>query len=274
MIRFFILLLLLTTLILNADEPLKKYKFAYINSSMSNYSQVDLKITMDIWMKEVAKNIGNVEMIFYNDPKKAAKDINNGKVDFISAFPIIFIKYFDMSKLENGFTGKYKDPDDNKFVILIKKGIEKKDLKDIKNLKIGIQKNDTIMQIYAKNYYKTPNIVKYKNRSRIVLDIYFSKIDIGIVPYRTYKLSKELNPNISKKVKFLKKTNFVSNAFGFYRKGILKVDKEFIFNTGIELFSSVKGKQMMDIYKIETLVKTKISDLKNANTLNKSYLKK
>ena len=271
MIKFIIIFSFISSIYLNANEYLKTYKFGYINSSMSNYSPVDLKVTMDLWMKEVTKNIGNVEMIFYNDPKKAANDINNGKLDFISAFPIIFIKYFDMSKLENGFTGKYKNPDDNKFVILVKKGIENKKLK---NLKIGIQKNDTIMHIYAKNYYKKPKIIKYTNRSRIVLDVFFSKVDIGIVPYRTYKLSKELNPNISKKVKLLKKTDFVSNAFGFYRKGISKKDKEFIFNTGVELFSSVKGKQMMDIYKIETLVKTKISDLKNADKLYKSYIKK
>jgi len=268
MIRLFVLLSIVV-FSLDAKEHLKTFKFGYINSSMSNYSPKDLKITMDLWITEVTKNLGDVEMVFYADPQKAAQDIADGKLDFISAFPIVFVKYFDMSKLRDGFTGKYKNPQDNKFVLLVKKNFHKS-----KELKIGIQKNDEIMHIYAKEFFEEPKIINYVNRNRVVLELFFSKVDMAIVPYRTFKLAEELNPQISQKIKILKKTDFVSNALGFYRKGISKEDKEFIYNTGVKLFSTVKGKQMMDIYKIETLVYTKISDLEDVKILYLTYKKK
>jgi len=271
--KLFLLFTVLLLCSLEAKENLKTYRFGYINSSMSNYSPKDLKITMDLWMQEVTKNLGNVEMVFYSNPNQAAKDLQVGYIDFLSAFPIVFVKYFNRSEFSDGFTGKYKNPEDNRFILVVKRGVTQEHLQSIQNVKVGIQRNDEIMDMFSNIYFKHPKIVKYDNRSRVILELFFSKLDVAIVPLRTYSLAKELNPQVAKRTKILLKTDFVSNALGYYRKGISQEDKDYIYKTGVELFNTTKGQQMMDIYKIETLVHTQVSDLDNASKLYEEYKK-
>jgi ABC-type amino acid transport substrate-binding protein len=256
-----------------AKSEQKKYTFGYINNSMSNYSAKDLKLTMDIWMKEVTKNLGDVKMIFYDNPRDAAKDLNNGKLDYISGFPIVFIKYFNISKLSDGFTGDINDTKLTNFVVLSKRDNKINSIKDLKNVRVGIQNNDEIMYIYTKVNIQNPKIQKYKTRTRVVLDLFFNKLDIAIVPLKTFELTKELNPQINKSIKILKYTKYSSNILGFFKKEFKSEDKEFIFNTGINIFKTARGKQMMDIYKIERLVHTKVKELKKVELLYKKYKK-
>jgi len=262
--------LFVTINILYANNVQKSYNFGYINGSMSNYSKKDLKLTMDIWMKEVTKNLGDVNMIFYDDPRGAAKDIKDGKLDYISAFPIVFVKYFDIGLLSDGFTGGIKKQKLQKFVVLVRTK-SNKNIEKLKNVKVGIQANDEIMEIYTKVNIKNAKIKKFKTRNRVVLDLFFSKIDVALVPLSTFVLTKELNPQIGKKIKILKITNFSSNILGFYRKDFNNKDKEFIFDTGIKVFNTVRGKQMMDIYKIEKLIHTKTDELNIEKMLYKKY---
>ncbi len=269
-----IIIFILLSINICADNKLKEYNFGYISSSMSNYSAKDLKVSMDIWIHEVTKDIGKTNMFYYDNPKDALADLKSSKLDFISAFPIVFVKDFDISELSGGFTGRYKNIEDNKFVLLVKNNNKIKNIKDLKSVKVGIQKNDEIMHIYTKLKINYLEILHYKNRSKIVLDLFFGKINVAIVPYRTFKMAKELNPQISRKIKILKKTEYVSYAVGFYHKSVSQKDKDFIFNTGKKLFETTKGRQMMDIYKIETLVHTKISDLENAKKLYNEYISK
>jgi hypothetical protein len=257
-----------------AAKELPIFNVGYLQNSMTNYSKKDLTITIDLWIKSVTKEAGyNSKMFFYKDPKKAAADLYAGKIDFITGFPIEFVRYFDTSKLAEGFSGGYKDKKQNKFVILIKKENPATHVHELKNVKVGIQKNDEIMYLYTKLNMPDAKIVDYKTRSKIVLDLFFSKIDVAIVPLNGYQLASELNPQVGQKIKIIKHTDYVSNGVGFFRKDFDPVKMEDIYKKGLNVFKTEKGKQMMVVYKMETLVKTPVSSLQNAQKLYDAYQK-
>jgi hypothetical protein len=269
-------IILLIILNINASEELKQFRVGYISSSMSNYSKKDLEVSMNIWLKKIAKTKNyKAQMIFYDNPKDAAQDIIDNKIDYISAFPLIFVKYFDLSTLSDAFSGGPDNLSDNLFVVLSKNSSKIKSWKDIKKPKIGIQKNDEIMFLYSQ--YKTKNknlfIYKYSNRNRVVLDLFFNKLDLAIVPYKSYKIASELNPQIKQKIKVLETTNINSTNIGLYRKTLDESIKKEIYNMAIKLFSTVEGKEMMLVFKADKMISTKLSDLKPIDEFYKKYLK-
>jgi hypothetical protein len=257
-----------------AAKDFPTFNVGYLQKSLNNYSKKDLKISMDIWIKSITKEVGyDAHMFFYTDPKKAAKDLYAGKIDFITGFPLDFVKYFDISKLEDGFTGGFKKSEQNKFVILSKKENPAKSLRELKNVKVGIQQNDEIMHLYTKLKIPRAKIVDYKKRSKIVLDLFFSKIDVAIVPLHNFELECELNPQIAQQIKILKHTEYVANGVGFYRKGFPKKERQNIYEKGEQIFHTKRGEQMMIIYKMETLSHTPVTSLQNAQKLYDTYLK-
>ena len=268
-----ILLILSFVFSLYAQEKLKTFNVAYMTDSMSNYSKKDLKIAMNIWLKEISKKAGyDANMFFYDDPKEAEKDLEAGKIDYVSGFPLVFVKYFDLSLLSNAFSGGPKKMENNIFVVLSHKGINR--WEDIQNLKIGIQKNDEIMYIYTKlKLHKvTVDIKAYNKRSKLVLDLFFNKLDIAIVPLRNFLLAKDLNPQVGNKIKILETTNINATNLSFYRKNLDENIKKEVFEEAKKIYSTKKGHQMMLIYKADKLMRTKLSDLEPIKKLYDEYL--
>jgi len=271
-----IVILLFVFLNIEAKENFKKFTVGYISSSMSNYSKKDLDISMNIWLKKIAKTKGyDAKMIFYDDPMDAVKDINENKLDYVSGFPLVFVKYFDLSKLSDAFSGGPKNIDDNIFVILTHNKKNISSWKDIKKPRIGIQKNDEIMFLYSR--YKTKNkkiyIHKYSNRSRVILDLFFNKLDIAIVPKKSFMLAYELNPQIKQKIKILESTGIISTNLGLYRKSLSKDIKDDIYKAAKELFSTVQGQEMLVVFKADKMIKTKVSDLDSIKEFYEKYKK-
>jgi ABC-type phosphate/phosphonate transport system substrate-binding protein len=271
--KIIVLLLLLTTFGL-AKENLKPFNVAYMANSMTNYSKKDLKIAMNLWLQEISKKAGyKANMYFYDDPKQAAKDLEAGKLDYVNAFPLVFVKYFNLSKLTDGFSGGLEHPATNDFVVLVKNDTKIQSWKDLKNPCVGIQRNDLIMHMYAK--YKIHNlhldIKDYERRSKVILDLFFNKIDVAIVPLRNFTLAKELNPQIAQRIKVLENSKINATNLGFYRKSLDEKTKKDVMFNAIKIYNSAKGKQMMMIYRADKLIQTKLSDLKPVQEFYEKY---
>ena len=259
---------------LNAKENLQVFNVAYMSNSMTNYSKKDLKIAMNIWLKNISIKAGyDANMFFYDDPKDAVLDLKNNKIDYVSAFPLVFVKYFNLSLLSDAFSGGPKNMENNIFVIL--SHTDTNNFKSLKNPKIGIQMNDEIMYMYIKLKLNRMhlNIKEYPKRSKIVLDLFFNKIDLAIVPLKNFLLAKELNPQIAKRVKILEKTKINSTNFSFYRKNLNENIKKDIYKEARKIYMTKKGKQMMLIYKADKIIDTKLKDLKPINELYQRFKK-
>ena len=267
------LLLLLLTLHLYAGENLKTFNVAYMTDSMSNYSKKDLEISMNLWLKEISKKAGyDANMFFYDDPRDAVTALEEGKIDYVSGFPLVFVKYFDLSKLSDAFSGGPDDLSDNLFVVLVSQDI--KSWSELKEKRIGIQKNDDIMCMYIRlklNDDKA-NIENYDRRSKVVLDLFFDKIDVAVVPLKNFLVAKELNPQIGQKIKILEKTNINATNLSFYRKDLDDAIKKEVYEEAKRIYASETGHQMMLIYKANRIIYTHLEDLKPVEDLYKKYL--
>jgi ABC-type phosphate/phosphonate transport system substrate-binding protein len=269
-----LLFLLLSSLY--AQEQTKRFNVAYMADSMTNYSKKDLKIAMNVWLQELAKKAGYTsQMFFYDDPKKIVADLKAGKIDYISAFPLVYVKYFDLNLLSDGFSGGLQNREDNLFVVLVRNDSKIRSWDDIRKIdpRVGIQKHDEIMHLYSK--YKTKNIdlpiEDYSKRSRAILDLFFNKLDVVIVPHISFILATELNPQLAKKIKILEVTKINATNLGFLRRSLDEKIKHDVYLQAERIYATPKGRQMMMIYKADKLIRTKLSDLKPVEEFYKKY---
>jgi len=260
--------------------PAQGFRLAYYSPSVSDFSKADLITASNMYIKEVGTEIEfNSISTIYNDPNKLALDLKNGKIDYVVASGLDFVKYFDTSLLVDGFIKGYFDGTHDRFLILVTKNSPIKNIEDLYKKKIAIKKSDEIIKLYLENQllkqgkdYK----VTYENfttRQRALLKLFFGKVDAAVVTKKSLSLLGELNPQILNKVRILKDTNIIADNFGLLHKSVDENMRHFLRKKTKELHTHTRGRQLLTLYKTEVVADSKVKDLQPIEVLYKETQK-
>ena len=248
----------------------------YSNASLSHVSKKDTMISMKLWIDEIMiDNPYTASFTFYNNPTQMAADFNEEELDYAIAQALDFVKYFDKSKLTNAFSGGMRNRDDENLVIVVPFDADIESISKLENPIIAVQQNDNLAKIYIETKIfpaKNIKLLKVKKRSAAILKLFFKKADLAIVLKKTFDFSKELNPQMGKKLKILEYSNLPAGVFGYFRKDFDKKAKDDVTKMAFNLINTPRGKQMMVIFQTNALVKIKVEDLKPIEKLYKEYL--
>jgi hypothetical protein len=272
MIRIFMIFLLSFTLYAS------DIKIGYSIESMSEINKKDLKISMVLWVKEIVSHTKyRASYIDYDNSKSMAKDFNAEKLDLVIDFGVNFIKNYEMDKLEDGFRGGMKNGLVENIIVILKKNSSLEDFAKIKKPIIALQNIEEIFKIYAK-VNLIPKAKKYtfletKKRTGALLKLFFDRADAAIVAEKTYRLAKELNPQIGKKLKIVDVSHVKSGAFGYFHKNFDGTKREAMIEVALALDKSVRGKQLLALFQIDKVERSKVTELKSIEKLYKEYLK-
>ena len=266
--------LLFSPLVLFSNNELH---IGYYTNSFTDVSKEGLLIANNMYMNELINDINyTVKSKIYEDFNEISKDINSNKLDYITASGLDFVRYFDMDKLTDGFRQGYLDGSKEMFIIIVSQNSTIKNVSDLYNKKIAMQKNDLIAQLYVENKilekYKKLNVFfdLYPTKQRALLKLFFGKVDAAIITNKSFELLRELNPQIGKKVRVLKKTNIIAKSFGFLSKSLNEKSRILINQQVQSLHKTIRGKQILNIFKTDSIVDSKVEDL---NIIKKIYKK-
>lgn len=281
-IKRYKIILLLIVLISCTDTIFAKelVHIGYDATTMSKYSKKDTIIATDVWIKKMLENQSyEVELKYYQDMSEMGQDLENEKIDYVVGYGLNFIKHSDISKLESAFSQGYLDGRGEHFVIVARKESGINVLSDISdNSVVAVDKGDEIAKMYlrVKRYdvSKSDNVnfLELESRNRAILKLFFKKADVAITTDRAFALLKELNPQIGKRIKVIDETKIQSSAFGFFRKSLSSQVKEDLLKTSQALIVSEYGKQILAIYKSETITKSKTESLSPIQEIYMKYL--
>ncbi len=250
----------------------------YENSSMNEYSKKDIMISMEVWIEEMLIESNNTaSFTFYDNSQKMADDFHNAKLDLVLGYGLDFIKYFDKSKLVDGFSGGMRDKELENMVVIIPKEISKEEFRTIKNPRIAIRNLEELPKLYVKYmilknfHHSNITFVSSKKRKGALLKLFFGKADAAIVTLKTFNFAKELNPQIGKKLKIAHSTDITASSFGFFRKGFdIKTIQE-VKKLALNIDKNERGKQVLSIFKSDTVSETTINQLAPIEELYLNY---
>jgi len=272
----------LFTLLLLISFPLaaKSIKVGVYNATAIGVSATDLKIGLEVWVREMTKSQGFESTVYYyDDISKMAEDFKNGVIDGAIATPLSFVKHFDSSLLLPGISGYKSDKRlASTLYVLVRKEDRSKPLRDILEKRISIPKVAEGSRIYIETLSlengigKKPHFLDTPNGQRAIFNLFFKKSDMAVVSASEFNTACELNPQLKERLAIVKKRNlFVENLL-FFRKGMDREFYEYVLKNAIDLPKSKRGREVMILFKADILDYCYPDELNETRRLYDTYL--
>ncbi|KJV06054.1 hypothetical protein [Methylocucumis oryzae] len=109
-----------------------------------------------------------------------------------------------------------------------------------------------------------------KKNTHLILDIFFGRLDAGVVYLSSYDTVTELNPDVNNKVKILNALDIKGRNFSYFRYGY-PLD-EALTKVALGIKDSPRGKLILEMFKTPEIDYCKAEDLDVFDKLYKDYL--
>jgi len=284
LLKVYALILSLFTITVQAEPylpPGTRLAMGYYYPSLSIVSnKTDIQISLNYWIQELTKSVGmdNVYSVIYDDINKMNQDFENGILDLIIAPPLLIATVFDRELLIDGFIGVNSiDSIDN--LSIIARQETNTPFSGYKGKRLLLPNNDLLAKLFLETkVYEQYNLslqhvfsqVNYSKKSqRMVLDLFFDKADIAIIYESSLEVILELNPQLEKKIKVLKKLPIKGRNFGYFHRNFNYQKK---LHEGLKMFNEQpRGKQILQVFHTSNVVICKVSYLDPLDDLYNKY---
>ncbi len=265
-----ILVLILISSFVGAQNVPKHYTVGIMKNLFNDVNINDASVICNIWIKalnELNKSKYDLSVKIFDDFNEVQKSENEGKLAVIALNVSDYIKYKNKLKLEPEFIPAYKGATKYRYLMLVREKEKFKSITDLKGASIGItEKYDyTIPGMWLdavcadnkipekEKFFK--EIIKTPNESKLILNLFFGKIDACIVPENTFLFMAELNPQIKKRLTILKYSPYyIITVICFTNNFLNKKDREFFQKKALDMQKLVYGQQVLTLMKIDQIV--------------------
>jgi ABC-type phosphate/phosphonate transport system substrate-binding protein len=270
---FFIASILVCPIYIQAEQGDKlRFRIGYSVKSLPEIDVKDADAALEIWVKEIAKDIGaSAESRIYTDTKALFKDFQNGKLDMGVTLTSDYLnaeRELNAELAVSSFRGGKKTM---KHLLLVHSDSTYYKIGDLKNKKISMLRRDESGGIYLKLVLlgkKLPVAEKFfmsieeKNKSsQVILSVFFKQSDACIATDTSFNTMIALNPQIGNKLRVIASSPELIETVSFFRRDYNEKHKQRVLKLTEELKDYPRGQQVLLLFQVEKLVKTKESDL-------------
>lgn len=260
----------------------------YYNSINDRANRTDIEISLNFWAKELfdaeaKKNnfvIASSKAILFDRIEDMQSAFNDGQLDLIVAPPLLISRYIKREALGKGFVGMLESKKPEALLLIARTDKNINGIKDLQGKRLELVEDDELADIFIdtltlkelkKNYKNIDlTIQRQKKSNRIILDIFFDKIDIGIVYSSSYTLMQELNPDIKNKIKVLSELPIKGRNFSFFRRDYPLINE--LTNVAMAFPESPRGKQILEIFRTPEIIHCDVDELNKFDTIYSEYL--
>lgn len=261
----------------------------YTQSIVESASLSDIQVSLNFWAKEILANeakkkyklnITQTQSLLFDDMTLMQQAFRNGELDMIVAPPLTISKYFKRDELTTGFIGMLEGNQSDSIYIIVRTDLGINTIAGLKGKSFELMKNDELTEmfvdyVFLKQFNKSYNAVlgafsKQAKASRIVLDIYFKKVDAGVVFKEPYRVMTELNPDIANQIKILDSYPSLSRNVSFFRKDYVYAQQiKDVAKTMVK--DNPRTKQILELFRTPELVEFEVKQLDQFDQFNKDY---
>lgn len=269
----------------------KIFQFGSYGKLLIDVQQDDLSAALEVLVKSFATEINRIHNLnykfeneTYNSLTSLEEDLSNNKVDCLSLSTDAFFDLNKDNQLQPYFTGSADDDPYRVYYLIVKSNNKIKSIEDLRGKKIQIAQNNhsalTDMWLYTmiskhskinklENYFS--EIRQSKSESKALLEIYFERVDGGIVTKSAYDIAINMNPQLKNEMVILKKSDKLITGLFALRKALDDPTKKLFFETALRLGEDEKGKQILSLFKINVLHQISDKHLESARILYDNY---
>jgi len=244
--------------------------------------RTDLEVALKYWTVELSQETGIPANIhIYTDTTEMLLGFENGEINFIVSSPLVFINYFDLQQLTDGYKVYAEGSDTEDLLVITHKDSHINSSKDFKNKRLSMLLHDQVCALYintltlehlnrkAKQVFKSINHL-YKS-PQLIYQLFFKQTDVILVYRRAYELAIELNPQIRKKTQIIHKLPSMVRGIGYFNTNVDPDFREQVLSNLVDIHHSPSGQQLLNIFFAEQLKRSSLADLDNTIKLKQEY---
>ena len=243
----------------------------------------DAEVSLRFWVEELAQSIGlsYKPIRFYDDLAEMKRDMDTGVLNFIVASSMGIVEHFSPDQLSDGFSG-YKNTHDN-LLLIGRRAANIHTFADLAGKRFSLLDQDELSDIYLQTLlmktWRKPDesrfatIVREKRSGNLVHRLFFDQADAALVYRTSYEAALALNPQIEQRLQILESYSFKGRSpyISLFSSKLAPEHREAITAGAMKLNTSARGHQVLEIYKSDTMVVSKVQDLEPFRELLATY---
>ncbi len=272
-VSFFIPLLLVQLLFSGETvrEESPKVQFAgYVLQYSPEYQYKDIKIAFRELFSLYASRFGiKMDVVFYDDEKKAVEDFCRGKISSISGPGIVFAnnykKLFPKSSI---FYLASKSSNIYVTHLLLKR---REVTAPLYEATVSIPQSRYNARLYLYRYLSeldkefpvsSMRVVETKNSRIAIFHLFFGKTDFAVVPKESWEIAIEMNPQLKSKIEIVEHSpNIMIYAAGCYSKMLDPEMVETVLEANRKIAASAVGRKMLELLHIDKYIEVSSKEL-------------
>lgn len=278
---FLLLLLMLLKFDVVVAEP--EQKTIVIGGSvvgLREFNQQDMQIGLRSAMNDQLAEKGiNIEVNIYATSQELYSAVKEGKVKLIFGTPMEFFSLEPYMAEAKILSGSVNEKNKMRLYLLVRKDSNIRNIAQIKGKSLDVPRwlIDDIGGLYLDTLllenkfpdYKSmfASVQKSKNSNQSIINVFFNKNDVALVTESEFEIASELNPQIKLQLAVIQASepyySFISAATKTMDTDLMNIAKQAALN----LDKTVKGKNILKLFKSSGLLETDISGLENIRNL-------
>ena len=276
-----------------ANEPMRQGRMVmgfYAHSITENASLSDIEVSLNFWAKDLIAeeshkmhlNFVESRAVLFDTMPEMHQAVLRGELDMIIAPPLAIMREFKREELEDGFTGMLADNQPDNLYLVVRSDKNITGIKDLSGKRLLLPEDDELAEVFIDTLFlkqfktnykaKIASVQKQTKGSRILLDIYFNKADVGVIYRNAYDVMVELNPDIARTVLVLEKLPIKNKNFSYFVKGYPYAHE--LSTMAIKSFrESARAKQILEVFRTPELNYCPLSELDFYEQFYTDYLR-
>lgn len=240
---------------------------------MREVSRKDVEVSLRFWIEELARslNLTYKPVQFYDDPLAIWRDLDSGKINFVVSTSLALVQYVPVENLANGFAG-YKNVADN-LLLVVRRDAGIQSPEDLAGKRIGLLESDELSDLYLEtlmlkawgkaDWERLGPVSRELRSSKLAHRMFFGQADAALLYRSGYEAALTLNPQISQRLNVLEAYSFKirSPHIGLFSAQMRPEHRELITQAALRLNETARGRQVLQIYQADNIVRTQVRDL-------------
>ena len=253
----------------------------------------DAEAAFKIWTDSFLKRLRNKKIYdfdfegkIYSDLKTLKADVDSKSINFFNVSTVEYLSLIDRAKFIPFLSGTNHSSENFDIYLLITNNNNNiNELKDLKNITVSVPKSieysigdywlrTVLREDLGKDKFKSLSFLTSKQKdSEAMLSVFFGKTDYVLITESSFDLGCELNPTLKSKIKILKRSGNLLNGVFAYRVGTDPYTVKSIADVAIDIHKDVEGKQILNLFKIQKIIRVSEKDIIESEAVINKYNK-
>lgn len=249
-------------------------------SPKREWTRAEVRSTFDLWARELAEKFQiPVTVTHYDDVASLRADFQSGRINAVNADAMSLVRHFKLEEFAEGYSthmvGGWG------LELFAGKQSPVRDLDDLAGKRLVLLDEDSLSEVQLETVclrqYGLPcsnvfaEIQRVPTNNQALMRLFFGKSDLALVYRYGHALAAEMNPQLTRSLRSIAAWPFPSTYYAFFSARVEKSLREQAIRVVPTLHQYPRGRQLLDIFKMDHLEVAHPAMLKPFLQLDRDY---